>query len=220
MSPIRLRFLRSAIAACLVGIAAVACAPDHPIGPSDRDVPRTPSYKYTYGYDSTGAYDDDDYEWDDEHDFDSPNSIYSPDWRGWGAGNQSSVQSKLTRCTRREAATGSAIIGSKGGTLVIGTNRLIVPPGALLQPTLITGTVPSDTILSIHLEPSGLTFKRPVGLVMDVTGCDESGWTMAHDVYYVNDAGEIVERIRAVFGTMWHTIAAPLNHFSQYAIAV
>jgi len=125
---------------------------------------------------------------------------------------------QVVACGNRQASYGSAVIGPSGGTLVVGNSRLIVPPGALLAPTLISGTVPDTTIAIIEFEPTGLQFRRPAGLQLDVTGCESTG-NDNPAVVYVDDAGNTSERIDAVFSNDWHTVAAPINHFSGYAFA-
>ena len=125
---------------------------------------------------------------------------------------------QLVACSRRETQTGIATIGPSGGTLVVGNNLLVVPPGALLAATSISGTVSAGPIAVIHLEPSGLQFKRPAGLVLDATGCALSDDDVP-DVVYLDDGGQIIERIEAVFVPSMHRVVAPITHFSGYSIA-
>jgi hypothetical protein len=132
--------------------------------------------------------------------------------------NSVGEEARALVCTRREAQQGSALIGPAGGTLIVGQNQLIIPPGALREPTMIVGTVPPDVIPTIRLEPSGLIFERPAGLRLDVTGCELAD--SVPDIVYVDDAGIIRERIAAVFSNLWKTIAAPIDHFSAYQIAM
>ena len=131
---------------------------------------------------------------------------------------ESNGSGQLLACSRREQRFGMAIIGPSGGTLTIGRDRLIVPAGALLAPTFITATIPADTIASIHFEPEGLQFKKPAGLVLDAEGC--SALSEHPSILYLDDDGNILERIDATFSNWWHTVAAPINHFSVYAIGV
>jgi len=128
------------------------------------------------------------------------------------------TSAKPLACSRREAQVGSAVIGPSGGHLIVGRNHLIVPPGALTAPTLITATVPAETIASIHFEPEGLQFKKPAGLVLDSTGCAEP--SDHPSILYLDDNGNVLERIDAFYSNWWHAVAAPINHFSVYAIGV
>ena len=187
------RVLSAALSACAIALGAAACAPDQSLAPPMAMNERLP-----------GA-------------IQLPESSHGLD--AWTDGF---ARSSAAHCTRREGITGSALIGPEGGTLVVGNNYLIVPSGALDVPTVITGIVPADTIASILLEPAGLTFRRPAGLILDATGCDVSGGgtSSARDVVYLNDEGVVIQHIKAIFSTLWHTFAAPIDHFSQYAVAV
>jgi len=132
--------------------------------------------------------------------------------------NAQAVRSGIAQCTRREAQSGSAVIGPKGGILVVGNNILYVPPGALDKPTLIQGDVPPTRTASIHLEPAGLRFKKPAGLRLDASGCSDV--SEYPTVLYLDDDGNVLERIDATYSNWWHTVAAPITHFSVYAIGV
>lgn len=132
----------------------------------------------------------------------------------------SSMQSNgaLVACSQREAIADSALIGPSGGTLVVGNNRLIVPAGALTQPVMISGTVPAEPYAAIHFEPQGLQFRKPAGLQLDATGCTLPDGEQHVD--YVADDGTVLERIDATYSNWWHAVAAPINHFSVYAIGL
>jgi hypothetical protein len=134
-----------------------------------------------------------------------------------GAAN-AGAPGQVVACSNRQSAVGSALIGPSGGTLVVGNSRLIVPPGALTEPTLISGTVPDTAIAIIEFEPTGLHFRKPAGLQLDVAGCNATTYD-SPAVVYVDDAGNTSERIDAVFSNDWHTVAAPIEHFSGYAFA-
>lgn len=125
---------------------------------------------------------------------------------------------RVIACEQRTAAADSALIGPSGGTLRVGNNELVVPPGALLKPVMLRGEVPPDTIASIRLSPEGLTFRRPAGLVLDVSGCADAG--VAPKVLYLDDAGNILEEIDAYYTPWWKRVAAPIDHFSRYALGV
>jgi hypothetical protein len=125
---------------------------------------------------------------------------------------------RLVACEQRIAAADSAVIGPSGGTLRVGNNDLVVPPGALTQSILLRGEVPADTVASIRLSPEGLVFRRPAGLVLDAAGCSDPGG--AAKVLYLDDAGNVLEEIDAYYDPSWKRVAAPINHFSRYALGV
>ena len=132
--------------------------------------------------------------------------------------SSNSDKGQVLACSRRQAQTGSAVIGPAGGTLVVGNNRLIVPPGALQEEIRISGSVPADTIASIHFEPEGLRFRKPAGLQLDATGCQRADGQPS--ILYLDEHGNVLEKIDAVYSNWWHSVAAPIQHFSVYAIGV
>jgi hypothetical protein len=121
---------------------------------------------------------------------------------------------RVLNCTPTEASYGSALIGPAGGDLIIGTHRLIVPAGALTKFVEISGTVPSGETFRIDLQPHGLQFKKPAGLILDASSC-----ASVPTIVYLLDDLYPQEPIPAVYSHFWHTIAAPIWHFSGYAIA-
>jgi hypothetical protein len=125
---------------------------------------------------------------------------------------------RVVACTQREAAADSALIGPAGGTLRVGNNELVVPPGALAEPVIVRGEIPADTIASIRLLPEGLVFRKAAGLVLDTTGCADPG--DAAKILYLDDAGTVLEEIEAFYSPWWKRVAAPISHFSRYALGV
>lgn len=126
----------------------------------------------------------------------------------------------LVRCERHPTWTGSAVIGPNGGQLLVGSSRVIVPAGALNKKVFITATMPEGEFITIRFEfqPHGLVFKKPAGLILNASRCDIPSWA-APDIVYLSDTGEILERIDSYYSNYWHTVAAPIWHFSGYAIA-
>lgn len=127
----------------------------------------------------------------------------------------SGVTGTLLGCSAQAAQYGSAIVGPQGGELDVGPHRVIIPAGALLAPTKIWGSVPSDTTVTIRLQPHGLQFRRPAGLILDASACGQ-----VPNVIYIDELGNVAEHIQAVYSAWWHTVAAPIDHFSNYAIAM
>jgi hypothetical protein len=135
-----------------------------------------------------------------------PGSIGAPHIIDNGAG--------LKGCTPRDPQYGTATIGPSGGELDVGSNRLIIPPGALTQTVQISGTSPSDATPTIYLEPHGLQFKKSAGLILDASNCTDVPATV-----YINELGVVSDPMPAVYSNWWHTIAVPIDHFSGYAVA-
>ena len=132
----------------------------------------------------------------------------------WGIGHG---KAKL-RCLQTGPDTTSALIGPEGGTLRIGLHRLIVPPGALREATLITGSAPSDGSATVVFEPSGLIFDVPATLVFSVKGCDVP--SDYPSVMYIDDDGRPLEELRSVFDRAREEVTVPISHFSGYQVWV
>jgi hypothetical protein len=120
----------------------------------------------------------------------------------------------LSGCAPRNPQYGSATIGSNGGEIDVGGNRLIIPAGALSRTVRVTATVPQATTPTIVFEPQGLRFKKPAGLILDASDC-----TDVPAVVYINELGVASAPMPAIYSNWWKTIAVPIDHFSGYAVA-
>ncbi|HET7585148.1 MAG TPA: hypothetical protein VFK13_09575 [Gemmatimonadaceae bacterium] len=156
-----------------------------------------------------------------DHSGHGPGSAYGEPGNDGHHGRQdwAHAYGQLVVCERRVAEADSALIGPAGGTLQVGSDQLVVPPGALPHPVMIRGVVPADTIASIHFEPEGLHFNRPAALVIGAEGCDVPDGA-APDVVYLDEDGNVLEEIDAVYFPSLKRVAAPIEHFSRYAIAL
>lgn len=117
------------------------------------------------------------------------------------------------QCSVLQPLSGSAVIGPSGGVLTVGPHRLIVPPGALVRDTLISATVPAGNMIEIDFAPHGLRFKKPAGLILDASSCG-----VVPNAVYLDEIGGGDEHIAATYSNWWHVIAAPIDHFSGYAL--
>ena len=121
-------------------------------------------------------------------------------------------------CQTREALASSAEIGPRGGVLRLGGSRLVVPPGALRTSVRITATRRGDASGAVDFQPDGLRFHKPAGLVLSASGCETPPDGEAA-VVHLGPQGEILETIAASFDRRRDEVAAPITHFSGYAIA-
>jgi hypothetical protein len=124
----------------------------------------------------------------------------------------------VVACSPRDTIVSSGVFGPAGGTLVVGGSRLIIPGGALLDTVTITAVAKGDSTSEVDFQPSGLHFAKPAGLVLDGTGCELDAATSPSVVYVAPD-GSILETIEAYYDPHWKAVAAPIEHFSGYAIA-
>jgi hypothetical protein len=121
-------------------------------------------------------------------------------------------------CKANRVAVQSGVFGPAGGTLVFGESRLIIPGGALHDTVTITATPLDDGTSTVQFQPEGLRFDKPAGLVLDAASCalPDDG---TPSIVYLGAVGEVLETIPARYDPHWKAVAAPIVHFSGYAIA-
>ena len=133
------------------------------------------------------------------------------------AGNWQQVF-KTATCSPHGAISASGVFGPAGGTLTFGGSRLIIPGGALRDTVTISATIPEGSSSSVEFAPHGLQFLKSAGLVLSTVSCELAN-PLAPAVVYLAPDGTVLEYIEAVYDPRWRTIAAPIDHFSGYAIA-
>jgi hypothetical protein len=138
--------------------------------------------------------------------------------RGQGFSGNAANDFHAARCTDRQATSSSGVFGPAGGTLIFGESRLIIPGGALTDTVTISATIVDPTTSRVEFQPHGLQFAKPAGLLLSTDGCVLSP-DEAPSVVYLNEDGFVLETIDAVYDPHWKTFAAPIHHFSGYAIA-
>jgi len=134
---------------------------------------------------------------------------------GGNASNGANAHTQPIACNVPARDSVSKVIGASGGILDVGPTRLIIPPGALTKDTLVTGVVPAGNTVTVQFSPQGLHFKKPAGLIIDATNCSN-----VPNVLWINEVGGENELIVAIYSNWWHLIAAPLDHFSLYTLAM
>lgn len=125
----------------------------------------------------------------------------------------------LLVCAAHGPASVSVWVGASGASLTVGNDHLIIPGGALSDSTLITATIPADTLADIHFEPHGLQFTKDVMLVLSTDGCSLGRQAPGHVDYLDND-GNVLETLDGTFNGGSHTVTTKIHHFSSYAIAL
>lgn len=135
---------------------------------------------------------------------------------GSGMNTQSNFQA--SSCDARPTAVGSGVFGRLGGTLVVGSSRVIIPRNALTDTVTISARIPGESAARIELRPSGLRFALTTELRLDTSGCavdDQSG----SQVEVFDESGQAVGSIPARYDPKLHTITAGILRFAGYAIA-
>lgn len=108
-------------------------------------------------------------------------------------------------------------IGYEGGTIQVGSHTLVIPRGALRRQTTITAEQMPGRTNSVRFGPEGLQFEQPAGLVMNYRNCLVV--LLKKKIVYTDENLKILEVLRSLdlFGAK--TVAAPIDHFSRYAVA-
>lgn len=150
----------------------------------------------------------------------TPSFTFGGDWHDGNpvpgsSGNASNAHTQPIACTIATGDSVTKIIGASGGEIDAGPSHLIIPPGALTKDTAVTAVVPAGNTIVVKFSPQGLHFKKPAGLILDASTC-----TKVPDVLYINEVGGENELITAIYANWWHVVAAPLDHFSQYMLAM
>lgn len=125
----------------------------------------------------------------------------------------------LLQCTPLPASSRTVQIGSEGGYLQVGPHVLVVPPGALKTRTSIRGEVVPGSVNSVRFSPEGLKFKRDAYLTMSYSNCSGLGMLLPKKIVYTDEGLKLLEILLSLDFSQAKLVAAPIGHFSRYAIA-
>jgi hypothetical protein len=125
---------------------------------------------------------------------------------------------QLVACSAHGTLTESAMVGPHGAVISVGSDHLVIPAGAVEDSTLITATIPADTLADIEFEPQGLQFGKPAILTLNTAGCDV-GRELPRHVVYLDAAGQVLETLEASPASGGHGVVTQIHHFSSYAVA-
>lgn len=124
----------------------------------------------------------------------------------------------LLKCRPMAAASATLTIGPSGGDIKVGRHVLSIPGGAVKQRTTITAVAPSDTVNRIQFQPEGLTFQKPVLLVMSYANCSVDR-PSPREIVYVDDGLKILGHQPSKDDPAGKRVGGLLTHFSQYAVS-
>jgi hypothetical protein len=124
---------------------------------------------------------------------------------------------RLLSCSPQPYASKTQTVGSAGGTIVVGTHRLVIPAGALRQPVTIRAEQVTSRVNSVRFHPEGLRFDRPASLTMSYSNC--SPLMLLKKVVYTNELLSILELLPSVDNLKNKTVTGTVRHFSRYAVA-
>ena len=123
----------------------------------------------------------------------------------------------LLACSAQPYAVRTQTVGTAGGTIVVGTHRLVIPAGALAKPVQIKAEQLTGKVNSVRFSPEGLKFAKPATLSLSYSNC--SPLLLLKRVVYTNELLGILELLPSLDDLRTKTVSAPIRHFSRYAVA-
>jgi hypothetical protein len=124
---------------------------------------------------------------------------------------------RLLSCSTQSYAVVTKVVGPGGGTIVIGSHRLVIPAGALAQNYTIRAEQLSDRVNSVRFAPEGLRFAKPAKLTLSYSNC--SPLLLVKRVVYTDELLRILELIPSLDNLTSKTVTGDIRHFSRYAVA-
>jgi hypothetical protein len=126
----------------------------------------------------------------------------------------------LLQCSNLPYDSTTDTIGIEGGTLSVGPHTLIIPPGAVLEPTTITMTLPTGLgVNAVKFKPAGLQFLTPAALTMSYANCSLLGKLLPKRIAYTTDNLQILYYLLSLDNLLGKEVTGKVNHFSDYVIA-
>ncbi len=123
----------------------------------------------------------------------------------------------LLSCSPQPYAVRTQVVGTNGGTIVIGTHKLVIPAGALSKNVTIKAEQVTHRVNSVRFSPEGLKFAKPVKLTLSYSNC--SPLLLLKRVVYTDELLRILELIPSLDNLRTKTVTGDIRHFSRYAVA-
>jgi len=126
----------------------------------------------------------------------------------------------LLKCSNLPYASSTKTIGAMGGSISAGPHTLVIPPGALLNPTTITMTAPTGLgVNAVKFQPEGLRFIAPAALTMSYSNCSLLGKLLPKRIAYTDDNLNIISYLLSLDNLFSKSVTGKVNHFSDYVVA-
>ena len=123
----------------------------------------------------------------------------------------------LLSCQEQQYDVEYQTIGPKGGTIRVGKHALLIPKGALRSNVRIKAEQMRGPTNSVRFSPEGLQFEKSATLVLNYQNCQNVDVPKA--VVYTTEQLKVLEILKSLDLLKARTIAAPIDHFSRYAVA-
>ena len=123
----------------------------------------------------------------------------------------------LLSCSPQPYASTTQVVGVNGGTIYVGTHKLVIPAGALSRSYTIRAEQVTHRVNSVRLSPEGLAFAKPAKLTLSYSNC--SPLLLLKRVVYTDELLHILELIPSLDDIRAKTVTGDIRHFSRYAVA-
>ena len=123
----------------------------------------------------------------------------------------------LLSCSTQPYATSTRDVGPEGGTITVGTHRLVIPAGALSRRVTIRAEQVPGNVNSVRFSPEGLQFARPAAVTLSYQNC--SPLMLLKRVVYVDEKLRILDLLPSLDKVFAKTVTGSIRHFSRYAVA-
>ena len=130
----------------------------------------------------------------------------------------------LLICPSNQTTSGGGTLTDLGGTVTVNGHSVLVPEGALDEPTSIQITEPASQYVEIGLQANGLEhfdFELPVLVTVSYARCSRSNlFGRELEVWYIDQTThELLEPMGGIDDKLTRTVSFWTDHFSGYAIA-
>ena len=132
---------------------------------------------------------------------------------------------QLVECPSSQTLTASATaLATEETTIAIGATTVVVPVGAVLEPTLIELTIPASRYVEIRLRANGAEhykFALPIAVTIDYQRCTRSDvLSNPLDAAYIDvETKAVLYKMGGVDSKLTRSVLFTTDHFSGYAIA-
>jgi hypothetical protein len=123
----------------------------------------------------------------------------------------------LLSCSAQQYVVVTKVVGPAGGTIVVGTHKLVIPAGALARDYTIRAEQVPNRVNSVRFAPEGLKFAKPAKLTLSYSNC--SPLLLLKRVVYTDELLRILELIPSLDNLKTKTVTGDIRHFSRYAVA-
>jgi hypothetical protein len=131
-------------------------------------------------------------------------------------------QPTLAVCPISETRSVLDVIGLLGGTLSLNGSSVVLPLGAVLEPTSMGLTIPASQYMEIRVTANGghFLFEKPISITIDYSRCSAEIQNKTLKVWEIDPISkEMLEDMGGIDNKLLHQITITSIHLSGFAIA-